>query len=60
LSPSFDSAYYEVVDLERVVAGKISPGGTSPDRVAEQLAAVTDRLAALRALRPGTTAAGVS
>jgi argininosuccinate lyase len=59
VSPLFDSAYYQVVDLERVVAGKISPGGTAPDRVAEQLAAATVRLAALRALGPPITEAGV-
>jgi len=58
LSPLFDSTYYQVVDLERVVAGKISPGGTAPGRVAEQLAAATERLAVLRALRPPITAAG--
>ena len=37
LSPLFDEGYYPVVDIERVVAGKISPGGTAPGRVAEQL-----------------------
>ena len=38
LSPLFDDDYYTVVDLDRVVAGKISPGGTAPQRVDEQLA----------------------
>ena len=37
LSPLFADDYYEVVDLERVIAAKISPGGTAPARVAEQL-----------------------
>jgi argininosuccinate lyase len=38
LSGLFAEDYYAVVDLERVVAAKISPGGTAPPRVAEQLA----------------------
>ncbi len=38
LSPLFDESYYEVVDLERVIEAKVSPGGTSPVRVEEQLA----------------------
>ncbi len=37
LSPAFDEGYYEVVDLDRVIAGKVSAGGTAPDRVEEQL-----------------------
>jgi argininosuccinate lyase len=37
LSPLFGEDYYPVVDIERVVAGKVSPGGTAPKRVAEQL-----------------------
>ncbi len=37
LSPLFGEDYYTVVDLDRVVAGKISPGGTAPDRVEDQL-----------------------
>jgi argininosuccinate lyase len=37
ISPLFDEEYYPVVDIERVVAGKVSPGGTAPQRVAEQL-----------------------
>ena len=47
LSPLFDEDYYAVVDLDRVVGAKVSPGGTAPARVAEQLAlarAVLDRL----------------
>ena len=37
ISPLFDDDYYQVVDLDRVVAAKISPGGTAPERVREQL-----------------------
>jgi argininosuccinate lyase len=37
LSPLFSADYHAVVDLERVIAGKISPGGTAPQRVDEQL-----------------------
>ncbi len=37
LSPLFDEGFYRVVDIERVVSGKVSPGGTAPKRVAEQL-----------------------
>jgi argininosuccinate lyase len=37
LCPLFAEDYYPVVDIERVVAGKISPGGTAPGRVVEQL-----------------------
>ncbi len=47
LSPLFDEDFYLVVDLERVVGAKVSPGGTAPARVAEQLAlarTVVDRL----------------
>ncbi len=39
LSPLFGDDYYSVVDLDRVVAAKVSPGGTAPARVGEQLAA---------------------
>ena len=60
MSPLFDNAYYQVVDLERVVAGKISPGGTAPDRVAEQLAAASERLVGLRARVAEITAVGAS
>jgi len=48
LSPLFDEDFYPVVDIERVVGGKVSPGGTAPRRVAEQLAlarSVMERLA---------------
>ncbi len=38
LSPLFGEDFSSVVDIERVVGGKISPGGTAPERVAEQLA----------------------
>jgi argininosuccinate lyase len=47
ISPLFDEDYYPVVDVQRVVAAKVSPGGTAPARVAEQLAlarVVVDRL----------------
>ncbi len=37
LSELFADDYYAVVDLDRVVSGKISPGGTAPARVEEQL-----------------------
>ena len=30
LSPLFGEDFYPVVDIERVVGGKISPGGTAP------------------------------
>ncbi|MCL4367667.1 MAG: argininosuccinate lyase [Actinobacteria bacterium] len=44
LSPLFDEGYYEVVKLERVIAAKRSPGGTSPSSVAEQLRIARDVL----------------
>jgi argininosuccinate lyase len=47
LSPLFGEDYYAVVDLNRVLAAKISPGGTSPARVAEQLALAQELLAGL-------------
>ena len=37
ISPLFGEDYYPVVDLDRVVAAKISMGGTAPERVKEQL-----------------------
>ena len=37
VGPLFDEEYYDVVRLDRVIAGKVSPGGTAPVRVAEQL-----------------------
>ena len=48
LSPLFDHEYYSVVDLDRVVAGKVSPGGTAPARVDEQLRDAAIRLEELR------------
>ena len=47
LSPLFADDYYAVVDLDRVVASKISPGGTAPPRVAEQLTLAADVLGRL-------------
>ncbi len=47
LSPLFEDDYYAVVDLDRVIASKISPGGTAPERVAEQLALAREMLAGL-------------
>ena len=47
LDPLFADDYYAVVDLDRVVAAKISPGGTAPDRVAEQLALAHEVLESL-------------
>ena len=52
LSPLFDEDYYAVVDLDRVVAGKMSPGGTAPRRVAEQLALAREVLSRLQRRRP--------
>jgi argininosuccinate lyase len=37
LSPLLGEDYYLVVDIERVVGAKVSPGGTAPRRVTEQL-----------------------
>jgi argininosuccinate lyase len=47
-STLFDDGYYDVVDLERVVAAKVSPGGTAPARVAEQLQSAGTRLQSQR------------
>lgn len=47
LSPLFGEDYYGVVDLDRVVGAKISPGGTAPRRVAEQLSIATAVLESL-------------
>jgi argininosuccinate lyase len=47
ISELFDDEYYAVVDLDRVVAGKISPGGTAPAAVAEQLIRAREMLARL-------------
>lgn len=52
LSPLFDEDYYDVVQLERVLAAKVSPGGTAPERVAEQLAQAREVLASLPAASP--------
>jgi argininosuccinate lyase len=49
LSPLFGEDYYPVVELDRVVAGKISPGGTAPERVEEQLGQARTILARLDA-----------
>jgi argininosuccinate lyase len=43
----FADDYYAVVDLDRVVAAKISVGGTAPQRVAEQIQSARDALARL-------------
>jgi argininosuccinate lyase len=47
ISSLFGDDYYSVVDLDRVLAAKISPGGTAPDRVAEQLSLARGVLARL-------------
>jgi argininosuccinate lyase len=47
LSPLFSEDYYHVVDLDRVVAGKVSPGGTAPERVEDQLTLAKSILADL-------------
>jgi argininosuccinate lyase len=47
LSTLFTDDYYGVVDLDRVVAAKISPGGTAPERVGEQLALAREVLSRL-------------
>jgi argininosuccinate lyase len=44
ISPLFAEDYYAAVDLDRVVAAKVSPGGTAPQRVAEQLSLARDVL----------------
>ena len=49
LSPLFDEDYYPVVDLDHVLAAKISPGGTAPERVTEQLLVARESLARLEA-----------
>ena len=49
LSPLFADDYYGVVDLDRVVAAKVSPGGTAPARVGEQLAAALEVMKRLSA-----------
>ena len=47
-SPLFDDEYYQIVDLDRVVAAKVSPGGTAPQRVTEQLELAREVLEELR------------
>ncbi len=47
ISPLFADDYYAVVDLDRVVAAKVSPGGTAPMRVAEQLQLARETMARL-------------
>jgi argininosuccinate lyase len=49
LSPLFGDDYYSVVDLESVIAGKVSPGGTAPVRVDEQLGLARNVLLRLEA-----------
>ncbi len=49
LSPLFDEDYYHVVELDHVLAAKISPGGTAPERVTEQLLVARESLARLEA-----------
>ncbi len=44
ISDLFSEDYYPVVDLDRVLAAKISPGGTAPERIAEQLEIATEIL----------------
>jgi argininosuccinate lyase len=48
ICPLFADDYYAVVDLDRVVAAKVSPGGTAPERVAEQLSLARSVLARAR------------
>lgn len=47
ISSEFDEAYFEVVDLEEVVARKDSLGGTAPGRVEEQLKRAAQVMAGL-------------
>jgi argininosuccinate lyase len=49
LSELFDSRYFDVVDLDRVIEAKISPGGTSHRMVAEQLSLAAMILASVEA-----------
>ncbi len=49
ISPLLGEGYAETVALDRVVAAKVSPGGTAPARVAEQLDEAARALARLRA-----------
>src|SRR5660398_215023 len=47
LSAQFDEQYYDIVKLEAVIAAKVSPGGTSPRRVEEQMLAAEKVIAEL-------------
>lgn len=47
LSPLFDDAYYEVVDLDAVIARKVSAGGTSLASVDGQLQTARETLAGM-------------
>ncbi len=49
ISNLFDQDYYQVVSLDRVVAAKISPGGTAPAAIDDQLATARAILADLGA-----------
>ena len=49
VSPLLGDGYGEAVSLDRVVAAKVSPGGTAPARVQEQLAHAAEVLERLRA-----------
>ncbi len=49
LSPLFEESYYQVVDLDRVIRAKISPGGTSPASVTEQFAVAAKVLSSIEA-----------
>lgn len=44
LSPEFDDAYFDVVDIETAVARKVSYGGTAPAQVDAQLESAAQRL----------------
>jgi argininosuccinate lyase len=46
-SEFLDDEYYEVLKLDRSLAAKVSPGGTAPERIAEQLERARADLAAL-------------
>ena len=48
LSPLFDDGYYEVVNLRRVVAAKVSYGGTAPTSVERQLMEAASLIGQLR------------
>jgi argininosuccinate lyase len=52
ISPLFDEGYYAAVDLDRVVSAKVSPGGTAPERIAQQLSLARQVLARLNAYPP--------